>query len=557
LAREPALRSYYRHRQHQALERAQDYAQQGDLGNAMLSVRIALQDLPDSADASRLTADILELAGRKEAIAWRERTSALVPDSLSDHIIYGRTALRFGDVEAAEKALSTCNAAQRESPAGNRLKAAIELTRRQPVAAEAALTAAVAQEPENLESKLELATLLLHSTSVATSNAAREQLRQLAASQSPVRLPACRELMADAVNQGRVADARAYALRLASDPAATFDDQIRRLNVDQVLAGTVSSTTLAAIQSRAAQTPAEAAQLAIWMILVGEARRALAWIESLPSAVRTTGPVRAAQASALAELKDWGRLAHQIEAGDWGLIPQDSIQAAMTARLLHERQRPELAQDIWKEILLLNKQNLPGLRVLLRLATLWGMDHETSATLRCIAQSYPEETWALEQLAIRCHQRKDTAGLRDTFALWSELHPDDRKIQSDWVMASLLLEKGPPASSVIQKAQKLYESEPDNAYFATAQAFSLWRQQQARVALTIMEKLPPAELEKPGRALFYGALLAATRQSPLANRYLTLAEKAPLLPEEAVLLEEARGRIAKIFPSPSAKAIVR
>jgi len=165
------------------------------------------------------------------------------------------------------------------------------------------------------------------------------------------------------------------------------------------------------------------------MILVGEARRALAWIESLPSAVRTTGPVRAAQASALAELKDWGRLAHQIEAGDWGLIPQDSIQAAMTARLLHERQRPELAQDIWKEILLLNKQNLPGLRVLLRLATLWGMDHETSATLRCIAQSYPEETWALEQLAIRCHQRKDTAGLRDTFALWSELHPDDRKIQ--------------------------------------------------------------------------------------------------------------------------------
>jgi predicted Zn-dependent protease len=557
LAREPATRFYHRHQQHQALERAQEYVQQGDLGNAMLSVRIALQDLPDSADAARLTADILELAGRKEAILWRERTAALLPDSLPDHILYGRTALRFGDIEAADKALSACNATQRESPAANRLKAAIELTHRQPNAAEAALTKAVAQEPENLESKLELAALLLHSTSPATGNAAREQLRQLAASQSPVHLPACRELIADAVNQGRTADARAYAKRLASDPAATFDDQIRRLNVDHVLAGTVSSITLADLQSRAAQTPAEAAQLAIWMILVGEARNALTWIESLPPAVRTTGAVRAAYASALAELKDWGRLAHQIESGDWGPILQDSIQAAMTARLLHERQRPELAQDVWQETLLLNKQNLPGLRVLLRLATLWGMEHETSATLRAIAQGHPDETWALEQLATRCHQRKDTAGLRDTFALWSELHPEDRKVQSDWIMASLLLEKGPPAPAVAQKAQKLYESEPDNAYFATIQAFSLWRQHQAGVALTIMEKLPPAELEKPGRALFYGALLAATRQSPLANRYLALAEKAPLLPEEAMLLEEARGRFTKTFPSPSAKAVAR
>ncbi|HTZ21994.1 MAG TPA: hypothetical protein VMC06_14005, partial [Opitutaceae bacterium] len=241
----------------------------------------------------------------------------------------------------------------------------------------------------------------------------------------------------------------------------------------------------------------------------------------------------------------------------WGPILQDSIQAAMTARLLHERQRPELAQDIWKEILILNKQNLPGLRVLLRLATLWGMDHEISATLRCIAQSYPDETWALQQLALHYHQRKDTAGLRDTFALGIELHPEDREMQSDWVMASLLLEKGPPASPVAQKAQKLYASEPDNAYFATIQAFSLWRQQQAGAALTLMEKLPSAELEKPGRALFYGALLVATRNSPLAYRYLTLAEKAPLLPEEASLLEEARGRFAKTSPSPSAKALAR
>jgi thioredoxin-like negative regulator of GroEL len=480
-----------------------------------------------------------------------------LPDSLSDHIAYGKTALRFGDVETAEKALSSCTAAQRASPAANRLKAAIELIRRRPVAAEAALTSAVAQEPENLESKLELAALSLHSTSIATSSAAREQLHQLSASQSPVRLQACRELIADAINQGRAADARAYAKRLASDPAATFDDQIRRLNVDHVLAGTVSSVTLGDIQSRAARMPAEAAQLATWMILVGNARNALVWIESLPAAIRTSGPVRTAYASALAELKDWDRLAHQIEEGAWGSIPRDSARAAMTARLLHEQQRPDLAQNVWTEILILNKQNLPGLRVLLRLATLWGMDHETSATLRCIAQSYPDETWALEQLATRCHQRKDTAGLRDTFALWSELHPEDRKVQSDWVMATLLLEKGQPAPSVVQKAQKLYQSEPDNAYFATIQAFSLWRQKQAGVALTIMEKLPPAELEKPGRALFYGALLAATRQSPLANRYLALAEKTPLLPEEAMLLEEARGRFAKTSPSPPAKAVAR
>ena len=65
-AREPAMRFYHRHRQHQALERAQEYVLLGDLGNAMLSVRVAMQNFPDSADASRLTADILEIAGKNE-----------------------------------------------------------------------------------------------------------------------------------------------------------------------------------------------------------------------------------------------------------------------------------------------------------------------------------------------------------------------------------------------------------------------------------------------------------------------------------------------------------
>lgn len=73
----------------------------------------------------------------------------------------------------------------------------------------------------------------------------------------------------------------------------------------------------------------------------------------------------------------------------------------------------------------------------------------------------------------------------------------------------------------------------------------MYRSGRAPEALTVLEALPAAELEKPAVANYYGIVLSANHQGEKARRYLELGKEAPLLPEETALVSKA---IATIPP---------
>lgn len=89
-------------------------------------------------------------------------------------------------------------------------------------------------------------------------------------------------------------------------------------------------------------------------------------------------------------------------------------------------------------------------------------------------------------------------------------------------------------------AREVYEKAPTNAAYVSTYAYSLYVQEKREEALQVIEKLPPADLEKPSIAAYYGVFLQAAGQSDKARKYLDLTSKATLLPEERALVEKAR-----------------
>ena len=57
--------------------------------------------------------------------------------------------------------------------------------------------------------------------------------------------------------------------------------------------------------------------------------------------------------------------------------------------------------------------------------------------------------------------------------------------------------------------------------------------------MVVLEKLDAKALETPSVALYYGLLLSETGETNKAAKYLAIARKSDLLPEEKALAAEA------------------
>ncbi len=88
-------------------------------------------------------------------------------------------------------------------------------------------------------------------------------------------------------------------------------------------------------------------------------------------------------------------------------------------------------------------------------------------------------------------------------------------------------------------AQEVYDSSPTNADYASTYAFSLYLQGKNADGLKAMQQLNPKDLETPSIAGYYGLLLKANGNKTEAKKYLNLAFKGNLLPEEQKLFGDA------------------
>jgi len=95
-------------------------------------------------------------------------------------------------------------------------------------------------------------------------------------------------------------------------------------------------------------------------------------------------------------------------------------------------------------------------------------------------------------------------------------------------------------SKAHEMARAAYTRFPSNEAFASTYAYSLHLQGKTKDGLKVLEFLKPAQLEQPGVAVYYGALLAANGDGSRVKQYLAIAEAGQLLPEERAIAERAR-----------------
>jgi hypothetical protein len=364
-------RGYQALRERHLAKQTSEFFERGDYQSAVLVARRVLQSNQSSVRACRIMAETAEIAGRVEAISWRQRIAALEPNVPQNQIALAATALRFGQLGLARKVLDSVAETARASVRYHELYGGLAIAERQPAVAEGHFAAGLQLEPNNPRLALNLATVRLASTNVQTKENARADLVRLS-DEPAVRLESLRALASDALASKAHADAERWAALLKSEKSASFSDAL--LYLEATHASELKPTALLEIEGNAKQSPVAAAALITWMNRHEMAKSAIEWGLSLPKEVSAAQPVPLAIAESFSFLQDWNALQEWVDHKNWG--EHECFRLAVLSHALHhlgpaDRSSME-SQTAWRAALAATKSRPERLAPIAQLAEGWG-----------------------------------------------------------------------------------------------------------------------------------------------------------------------------------------
>jgi Flp pilus assembly protein TadD len=532
-------RGYGAWRKRHLSQQAQDFLAQRDYKSAALVARHVLQLDPKNAAACRIMAEIAELAGKREALSWREQVVALEPAIAENKIALASSALRLGQFDLARKTLDDVEAAARANVKYHQLAGTLAIAEKKSGEAEAEFKAALQLEPANPQFALNLATVQLTSTDSTTKEKARAELARLV-EQSAVRLNALRALTADALANKSLGDAEKWAAQLRFEKEAKFSDLLLYVEANDKTAG--AEMALRDAETNAAGSPVTAAALITWMNRHGQAQAARDWALSLPPKILDAPPVPLAVAEAYSFLQDWNGLNTWVDGKDWG--EEEFLRLAVVSHALHRLtpgDRPSMeAQTAWAAALKATKNQPERLVAIARLAEGWDYTAEAADAWWIIANGNENAAEALTALQRLYKAKQNSHGLLRVAKRALELNPADMVAANNYASLGLLI-TGDNTARLL--ATKLHRENPANAAFSSTYAFALFTEGKTSEALREMETLKEGQLRHPVIAAYYFVMLVENGKMERAHAFLSSANKAQLLPEEQELLIAATRKL--------------
>jgi hypothetical protein len=546
-----ACRIYGAWRERHLAKQTQEFFERGDYQLAALVARDVLKLNPNNLAACRVMAETAEMAGREEALSWRQRVVALEPNVPENAIALAATALRFGQIDLVHKILDAMAPSARASVKYHRLAGELAVAEKQPTLAESHFVAALQFEPENPQLALNLATVRLASADIATNEKARADLVRLA-EQSAVRLEALRALASDALAHNSRVSAEHWAAQLKLEKSATPADTLLYLEAAQKTGA--AQPALLEAESKANQSPVTAAGLIAWMNRHGMAKAALGWGLSLPKQILETQPVPLALAESYGFLQDWSALQAWVEGKHWGESECFRLAAQSHAlRHLSATNRPSMeSETAWHAALKATDSRADRLAAIAQLAAAWGYSAGAEEAWWMIANGNEGAKEALEALQHLYKSKQNSHGLLRVAKRALELNPADLIAENNCASLGLLLTGD---NSARRLATKLHAEHPANAAFTTTYAFALHTEGRTSDALKEMETLEEAQLRYPAIAAYYFVLLVETGEMERAHSFLAPANKAALLPEEQHLLTAATRKLLVHDSQNAAKSV--
>ena len=532
-------RGYGVWRKHHLSRQAQDFFARKDYQSAVLVARHLLQLDPKNIAACRIMAETAELAGKGEAISWREQVVALEPTVAADKIALIGTALRFSQLNLARKTLDAVDSAGRANVKYHQLAGALAIAEKKLSLAETEFAAALQLEPNNQQLALNVAIIRLTSSDPATRDKARADLVRLA-EQDSLRLDALRALTSDALANKSLGAAEKWAAQLRSEKGATFADLM--LYVEASKKSPRGETALNDAETIAARSPATAAALITWMNRHEMAKAGRDWALALPKEILSAQPVPLAVAEAYSFLQDWNGLHAWVDEKNWG--DEEFFRLAVLSHALHHLTPGDRAsmesQTAWAAALKATRNRTDRLAAVAQLAEGWDYAEEAADAWWLIANGNENAKEALTALQRLYKAKQNSHGLLRVAKRALELNPADLVAANNCASLGLLLTGD---SSARRLATRLHAENPTNAALSSTYAFALFTEGKTSEALREMEMLKEAQLRHPAIAAYYFVLLVENGKMERAHSFLSAANKAQLLPEEQQLLTAATRKL--------------
>lgn len=538
-------RAYSSWRESRLLKHAQEMVAREEFDQATRAAQQMLQIRPDSVAAFRILADATEKQNRPETVAWRAQIARALPNDLAAHLNLASAALRFGQLDAARRALENTRPQDREKAAYHVVAGWLARAEGNDAGVESHFAAAVQQEPENDLYQFNLAVLRVRSVEQEKSSSARETLERL--KKIPAfRAGSLRALLGDAVQRDDLQKADALAQDLQMSQQVTFADHLLCLDLYRKLDEKKFEALLEKVKPVAAREPRDVAALMDWMIKNGLAAEVLKWTDKLPAEISTAPPSAVSVAEAFAEVKNWSRLRRWTRSGAWG----DSEYLRWAYQAYAARQSRESAADteagsLWSSAERAASEQPEREANLARLAAKWGLAAEAKQLWRQVAKHPPFRREALDAL-FRIHRTNNE--LQDLLQVSRQLHessPRETSLTSNYARLALLL--APNTEEARRKAKEAYDIAPKDANAAVTYAFALYHLGRTAEGLDVLKQVPREELEDAHLAAYAAVLFLDENQPDAAREHVETAQRGPLYLEEKKLLDEA---LSKAQPGP-------
>ena len=183
--------------------------------------------------------------------------------------------------------------------------------------------------------------------------------------------------------------------------------------------------------------------------------------------------------------------------------------------------------------------NPNSLLMLARLVNGWGWKDEAIQVWWLAARSGTTQRAALKALYTIYSTDKNTRELYRVARQVYQMEPANPVAKNN--VASLAFLLGEDEAEAHRLAAEIYKLTPTHPVIASTYALSLHKRKRDSEAIAILRQLPPAALEDPSIAAWYGFLLAQNGEANAARTFLEAADrqKDQLFPEEAAMVARA------------------
>jgi tetratricopeptide (TPR) repeat protein len=528
---------YVVRKQNHLISLAQQYMANSDGQKALLCLQLVLRSNPNNLAAIRMMANLSGAVQSPSALMWRKRVAELNPDSLEDQLSLVQTALILRDYNTATKALAAVSVEGRKTAAFQNVAGTVAEAANNMAEAEAYFEEALRLEPTNRAVQLNLAMVRLHGTNLSDQLAARTVLGRISADPaSPaLRCMALRELIMDAEKNQQLATALTLSKELVQQTNSLFTDKLLRLDLLKGTGSAEYKPMLADAQRSSISQAENIVAMASWQEANISVNSTLTWLRSLPLNIQTNQPTALVIAQCLSLKQDWPGVQRWAEKQNWAGL--EFMRHAFLARALREQGLTATSETEWQQAVTLANNQESSLVLLLRKTAEWKWESKGEDLLWQIVDKYPGEQWANKALVQGLYNSGRTRSLMALSSQQLKFDPANLSVKNNLARCALLLDE--PELKPNELARAVFEAAPDNPFFASTYAFSLFLQKKNAEALKIIEQLKPQDLERPSVAGYYGLILKAAGNPAKARIYLDLALKSNLLPEEQKLFDQA------------------